>query len=508
MNPTPLPPGLAPDDAFNRELAARTHPPGWVNPAPADRYHLVVIGGGTAGLVTAAGAAGLGARVALVERHLLGGDCLNTGCVPSKALLAAAKAAAHARRAGEFGVRTGPVTVDFPAVMARVRQVRAALSHHDSAARFRDLGVDVFLGAAAFRRAGEIAVGDATLRYRRAVIATGARAALPNVPGLRGAAPLTNETVFNLTELPRRLAVLGGGPIGCELAQAFRRLGAEVTLLTRGERLLPREEPAASAVLAETFAAEGVRLEFAAEATGVHTTAAGHRVHFRRAGVTDSVEADALLVATGRGPNVAGLGLETVGVAHDARRGVRVDDRLRTTNPRIFAAGDVCLAHQFTHAADFSARIVIQNALFPGRKRLSALTIPWCTYTEPEVARVGLSVAEARERGLEVTAFTREFRDVDRARTDGETKGFVQLLVRKGSDELVGATIVGPHAGDLIGEVGVAVAADLGLGALANVIHPYPTLAEALRQCGDAYNRTRLTPRVKRLFAAWLRWTR
>jgi pyruvate/2-oxoglutarate dehydrogenase complex dihydrolipoamide dehydrogenase (E3) component len=500
---------LSPWDAHNQQLAAHVHPADWQNPTPADRYHLVVIGAGTAGLVTAAGAAGLGAKVALVEKHLMGGDCLNVGCVPSKALLRAAHAVHQVQHAKEFGVLvSGEPTVDFAGVMERVRRVRSGISHHDSAQRFRDLGVDVFLGEAKFTTADTVAVGGQMLRFKNAVITTGARAAVPEIPGLKEAGFLTNETVFNLTELPRRLVVLGGGPIGCELAQAFQRLGSQVTLLQRHTRLLPHDDEAAAAIVQAALLLAGVQVVPEATVQQVERTDTGKRLTYLHAGKTSSVEADAILVATGRQPNVLGLGLETVNVAYDARQGVQVNDFLQTTNPRIYAAGDVCLPDKFTHAADFAARIVIQNALFLGRKRLSALTIPHCTYTGPELAQVGLTELAAKQRGLRARTFTQSFASLDRALTDGATQGFVKIIIANNSDQILGATIVGPHAGELISEISVAMAGNVGLGQLASVIHPYPTLAEAIRKCGDAYNRTRLTPTVKSLFQKWLTWTR
>ena len=505
MNPFPL----APLDEPNRQLIANVHPPDWVNPPPAARYNLVVLGGGTAGLVTAAGAAGLGAKVALVERHLLGGDCLNVGCVPSKCLIRASRAAADTRDAERFGVRVPPgVTVDFAAVMERMRGIRAGISHHDSAQRFARLGVDVFLGDARFSGPDTATVGDHTLRFKRAVIATGARAAHPDVPGLREAGFLTNETVFNLTECPRRLAVIGAGPIGCELAQAFQRLGAQVTLLHRHGHVLDREDADAAGIMQTVLQREGLRLVLNAKLTRVEKRD-GEKIIFHEVnGQEESFATDEILVGTGRAPNVDGLNLESVGVEHDPRKGVKVNDRLQTTNPRIYAAGDVCLEWKFTHAADFAARIVIQNALFLGRKKLSALTMPWATYTDPEIAHVGLYLREARERGLELDTYTRHFKEVDRALADGEEEGFVKIHTRRGGDEILGATIVARHAGEMISEISVAMAGGVGLGRLANVIHPYPTQAEAIRHCGDAYNRTRLTPTVKKLFARWLDWTR
>ena len=501
--------GLAPWDAHNQTLAARVHPPAWRNPTPAPRYNLVVIGGGTAGLVTAAGAAGLGARVALVERHLLGGDCLNAGCVPSKSLLRAARAVAEVRGAARFGISVPPgVAADFPAVMERMRQLRAGLSRHDSAERFTKLGVDVFIGSASFSGPDSVSVGGQTLRFKRAVIATGARALRPSVPGLAEAGYLTNETVFNLTERPRRLAIIGGGPIGCELAQAFRRLGSEVVLLHKHDHILDREDPAAATIVEGALARDGVQLLLEARLQRVELRAGEKLLHYETGGKPGTVVADEILISIGRAPNVEGLNLEAVGVRFDARAGLHVNDRLQTTHPRIYGAGDVCLQWKFTHAADAAARIVVQNALFHGRKRVSALNVPWCTYTDPELAHVGLYECEAAEQGIALDTFTRFFRDVDRAIIDGDDEGFVKIHVQRGTDRILGATIVGRHAGDLISEISVAMAAGLGLGRLASVIHPYPTNADAIRQLGDAYNRTRLTPTVAKWFNRWLAWQR
>jgi pyruvate/2-oxoglutarate dehydrogenase complex dihydrolipoamide dehydrogenase (E3) component len=497
-----------PWDEHNQKLLANVHPSSWRNPTPASRYNLVVIGAGTAGLVTAAGAAGLGAKVALIEKHWMGGDCLNVGCVPSKTLLRAARAAHEARQAARFGIRVPQVDVDFAAVMERVRAVRASISPHDSVQRFSELGVDVFLGAGRFVDSKTLEVAGARLRFQRAVIATGARPVHPDIPGLREAGFLTNETVFNLTALPRRLAVVGGGPIGCELAQAFQRLGARVTLFHNKEHLLDREDVDAARIVQEQFVREGVQLVLGTTPVRVESRGAEKVVEFNQGGGVSSVAVDEILIGAGRAPNVDDLNLEAVNVEFDRKHGVRVDDHLRTTNGRIFAAGDVCMEWKFTHAADFAARLVIQNALFLGRRKLSALTMPWATYTEPEVAHVGLYEREAVARGVAVDTYMQPFENVDRAITDGETEGFVKIHVRRGSDEILGATIVGPHAGDMIGEVSVAMSARLGLGKLASVIHPYPTLAEAIRKCGDACNRTKLTPRVKSAFAQWLKWTR
>jgi pyruvate/2-oxoglutarate dehydrogenase complex dihydrolipoamide dehydrogenase (E3) component len=501
---------LTPGDEHDRTLVANVRPPGWANPRPARRYNLVVVGAGTAGLVAAAGAAGLGARVALVERDLMGGDCLNVGCVPSKALVRAARAWADATRAGDFGIRMpDDARVDFGAVMERMRRLRAAISPADSAARFRALGVDVFLGEGRFTGRDALEVGGAALKFSRAVVATGARAAVPPIAGLAEAGYLTNETVFALTALPPRMAVIGAGPIGCELAQAFARFGAAVVLLDRGPQILEREDGDVAARVGQALARDGVRLALGRAVTRVARGPAGEPVlHVEGAGGPETIAVDAVLVGVGRAPNVEGLGLETAGVEFDARHGVRVDDRLQTTNRRVFAAGDVCSAYKFTHNSDFQARIVVRNALFLGRARASALTVPRCTYTDPEVAHVGLSERQARARGIAVRTFVQELHDVDRAVLDGETEGFVKVRVREGTDRIVGASVVARHAGEMLPELTLAMVEGVGLGALASVMHAYPTQADAIRKLGDAYNRSRLTPRVRKLLGAWLAWQR
>lgn len=498
---------IAPLDEHNRALLDNVHPPAHVNPTPAGRYNLVVVGAGTAGLVAAAGAAGLGARVALIERQLMGGDCLNIGCVPSKALIRAGRAVAAVRRAHAFGI-TPPSepAVDFASVMERMRRLRAGISRNDSVARFRDgFGVDVFIGAGRFLRDGVVGVGDVELNYAKAVVATGARAAMLPVSGLDAAGVLTNENVFWLTERPRRLVVIGAGPIGCELGQAFRRFGSEVTLL--GQEFLPREDCDAAAVVGDALRRDGVQIELVDEISAVEPRGEEKVVRFRSRGDERAIACDAILLAAGRAPNIEGLGLENVGVAFDAC-GVTVDDGLRTTNRRIFAAGDVCSPYQFTHAADAMARIVIRNALFFGRAKTSALTIPRCTYTEPEIAHVGLTQADAERQGIATTTFALPLADVDRAIIDDETEGFAKAVLRRGSDRVLGLTIVASHAGDMIGEAVLAMRQGVGLGRFAETIHPYPTQAEVLRKLGDVYNRTRLTPRVKRAFHTLMAWRR
>ena len=502
-------PGPLAMDPHERLRIERVRPPDWVNPAPAARYNLVVLGGGTAGLVSAAGAAGLGARVALVERGLLGGDCLNTGCVPSKALLASARAAADARGAARFGVRSGGSPgADFGAAMERMRRIRAEIALHDSAARFRDLGVDVFLGEGRFVARDAVEVAGARLRFARAVIATGARPSAPAVPGLADAGYLSSETVFDLTALPRRVGILGAGPIGCELAQAFARFGADVVVVEREERALPAEEPDVGDAVAAALRADGVRLELATRLASVEGVGSARRLSLEGPGTRPTVEVDAILVAVGRQPNLAGRALEAAGIERDERGGLRVDDRLRTTNRRVYAAGDVVGGPQLTHLADAHARLVIRNALFPGRAKASALTIPWCTYTDPEVARVGLDRRSAAAASIETDAYQTRWDEVDRARLEGEEDGFVRVLARAGTDEIVGATIIGRHAGESISLVTLAMDRGIGLADLAGLVHPYPTRAQALGRIADAYQRTRLGPGTRAALVRWLAWRR
>ncbi|MGH8275368.1 MAG: mercuric reductase [Steroidobacteraceae bacterium] len=477
-----------------------------MNPQPRKRYNLVVIGAGTAGLVTAAGAAALGARVALIERDLTGGDCLNVGCVPSKGVISAARIASAVHDAREFGVEVpGGVNVQFATAMERMRRLRARISANDAALRFRELGIDVYFGPARFVDSSTVEVDGTHLHFKRAVIATGARAAVPPIPGLDEGAYLTNETLFSLTELPRRFGVIGAGPIGAEIAQAFAQLGSEVFLIEAEHGILPREDRDAAETVQRAIIRDGVKL-----------LCCGKKLLIRRDGeIRLAVEShgtgydesiDRLLVAVGRSPNVEHLNLESVGVDYD-KKGVRVDERMQTTNPRIYAAGDVCSPYQFTHAADFMARIVIQNALFKGHKRSTSLVMPWCTYTTPEVAHVGLYEAQAKAKGIEVDTFVQTLRDVDRAILDGEDDGFVKVHVKKGTDTILGATIVARRAGDLISEITLAMTHGLGLTKIGRTIHPYPTQAEAIRKLGDQFSRTRLTPFVRWLFNKWLAWT-
>ena len=509
---------MPPDDEANRQLVENVHPPDWVNPDGAARYNLVVLGAGTAGLVTAAIAAGIGARVALIERHLMGGDCLNVGCVPSKALIRAARAWADVGRAAAFGVQVlEGLKNDFGAAMARMRQLRARLSKMDSAQRFAGLGVDVFIGEGRFTGVDTIEVtgraGRRTLRFARAAVCTGARPAVPAIPGLEQAGCLTNETVFTLTELPARLAVICAGPIGCELAQSFARFGSRVTLLEQAGRILAREDADAAALVQAGLERDGVTVVLNARISQAEVRGREKLVRYAADAGKAEVAADHILAGAGRAPNVEGLGLEEAGVEYDRKQGVTVTDRLQTSNPRIYAAGDICSAFKFTHAADAMAQVLIQNGLFRhplglGHASTKSLIIPWCTYTQPELAHVGLYESEAADRGLAVETFTYKLDEVDRAVLDGEEEGFARLHVRKGTGQLLGATIVAAHAGEMIGEVTALMQAGKGVDTLTRTIHPYPTQAEAIKKAAVLWRKAHFTPRMKSLLSTYFTWTR
>ena len=499
---------IAPMDEYNQQLIANVHPPDWANPQPADCYDLVVIGAGTAGLVTAKGAAGLdiGLKVAMIEKNLMGGDCLNVGCVPSKCLIRSSRVVAEMKEALPFGVQPPEnIQVDFPAVMARMRQVRTRISPVDSAVAAKKAGVDVFFGEASFASENTIAVGGQTLKFKKAVIASGARAVKPKIKGIEEIRYLTNENVFSLTELPPRLAVIGGGPIGCELAQAFHRLGSEVILFHKGSHLLNKEDPDAAEIVQQAFIKEGIRLVLNCQLQEVQHSPEGKLISFVGDGGQESIVVDEILAGAGRQPNVESLNLEAVGVEYDPRRGVKVNDNLQTTNSKIFGAGDICMNWKFTHAADAAARIVIKNTLFSpfglGKSKLSDLIMPWVTYTDPEIAHVGMYEEEAQAKGIDCNTIKINFDDVDRALADGETEGFLKILHKKGSDEILGATIVARHGGEMISEITTAMIGGMGLSKLSGVIHPYPTQASAIKQAADMYRRTLLTERTKKLLS-------
>ncbi|HLZ35292.1 MAG TPA: mercuric reductase [Nitrospira sp.] len=508
---------VLPNDEHNRILEENVHPSNWVNPEPGGRYNIVVLGAGTAGLITAVIAAGVGAKVALIEKHLMGGDCLNVGCVPSKGVIRAARAWADLRNAVEFGLHIPPgVKYDFGAAMARMRKLRARISQNDSAQRYTKLGVDVYIGSGRFTGAETIQVegpaGNRTLSFAKAAICTGARASAPPTTGLQEAGYLTNETVFSLTELPQRIGVIGAGPIGCELAQAFARFGSQVYLIEALHGILPNEDRDAAEIVQQQMQRDGVKLLCCGKEVSVSKTESGKRLRVGSHGLQYDVTVDEILVGVGRTPNVEGLGFEAVGVEYD-KNGVRVNGRLQTTNPRIYAAGDICSRYKFTHAADAMAQIVIQNALFPhpfglAYARVDSLVMPWCTFTQPEVAHVGMYAKDAKEKGIEVETYTYKLDEVDRAILDGEDEGFARVHIQKGTDKILGATIVAAHAGEMISEFSVLMKAGVGAKTIAGTIHPYPTQAEVNKKVVNLWRKAHFSDGQKSLLKKWFAWAR
>lgn len=488
-SPTPVKPG--------RVVRARTGPADAIPPAQRpehrgepnrhDPYDLLVIGAGPAGLGAARGAAAVGARVALIESHHIGGNCLHEGCIPSKTLLRTAQLFADMRNAPSYGgLAPAEVVVDFAAVMARMQRVRDRILCVDSPSRLREEGIALHIGRARFLGGDSVDVDGLRLTFKKALIATGSRPLVPDIEGLAAAGFLTNESVFELKALPPSLLVIGGGPLGCELAQAFARMGCRTLISHREPLFLPREERDAAQMVSHALAHDGVEIHLNCTVEAVRLEGGRKHITMVSAGNRSTTVVDEILTGIGRLPAVQELDLEAAGVAFDTDAGIQVDDFLRTTNPRIFAAGDVCLAHAFTNTAQASARIVVRNALFRGRQRLSALTVPWCTYTDPQVAHVGLYVRQARAQRIPVKTYTVPMHDVVRAITDGEEEGFVKVHVREGTDHILGATIVGRHAGELINNISLAMVAGLGLRKLARVIHAYPTQGEAVRQAAQA----------------------
>jgi pyruvate/2-oxoglutarate dehydrogenase complex dihydrolipoamide dehydrogenase (E3) component len=481
------------------------------NPDPRNPYHLVVVGAGPAGLNAAQVAVREGAKVALVERDLLGGTCLNQGCIPSKTIIRTSRLYREMRDAEQFGGRMpSGIVVDFPAVMQRVRRIRARLSEGASAERLTGMGIDVFHGDARFASPDSLVADRSVLRFKRALIATGARPVRPAIPGLEEAGYLTYENVFDLTECPKRLLVIGGGPVGCELAQAFSRLGSRVVLVQDDPMFLVNEERDAAQLLSDALARDGIEIHLDTQTTAIRLEGGAKVADLVNDAAKTTVTVDQILVGVGAKPNVEGLGLEAAGVAYDVTGGVHIDEFLRTTNRRIFASGDVCGETRFPHVESAAGRVVVGNALFGGQRRLSAEIMPWCTFTDPEIAHVGMYVTEARRRNIPVKTFTILMHEVARAITDGEEDGFVKVHVRQGTGTILGATVVASHAGDLINEISLAMSAGLDLRALARVNQPYPTQSQAISKVATTYmaSRPKLMPTWlrTRLMKAWLSW--
>lgn len=461
-------------------------------------YDIIAVGGGTAGLVTAAGAAGLGARAALAEKHRMGGECLWTGCVPSKALLACARVAADARDAARFGIQTGTVSVDFAAVMRHVRQARETIEPHDSPDRFRSLGVDVLLGEARFTGERTLRIGSRTISARNVVIATGSRPLIPDIPGLRDVAFHTNETVFDIEAFPASMIILGAGAIGVEMAQAFALLGTRVTLFEAAPRVLPAEDADLTDLLAAEMKKAGIDLRLGTEVTRVESTGNGVRV----VAGNYSVDADTILVATGRSSVLDTLDLAAGGVAVAGGKLV-LDDKLRTSARNVWAAGDVTGGPRFTHVADYQARTVLRNALFPLSTSVNYDVVPRVTYAVPELASVGLTAEAARaEHGDHIQVYARDFGGLDRAIADGRTTGLLKI-VSDARGRILGGHVIGYHASSIIAEIALAMTQDVPLSKLSAQMHAYPTYAESLKHTGDAHVRSRFKG-LARSVAGWL----
>jgi len=464
--------------------------------AKAD-YDLCIIGGGAAGLVAAAGGAALGAKVVLVEKHRLGGDCLYYGCVPSKALLHCAQVAHSVREASRFGISATLQPVQLAEVMQRVDTVIRTIEPNDSPERFRKLGVEVIFGSGHFTGPDAFSVDNRNLRARNFVLATGSRLTIPSIPGIDSVPYLTNETVFALQDAVPQIIIIGAGPIGIELAQAFARLGSRVHVVQRGTRILPKEDADLACILADKLRTEGVAFHLDSTPTLAERSANGVRLHITQpSGKTALLEASHLLLATGRQSNLDNLGLEAAGIELEHGR-LKLDRRLRTTNRHIYACGDIGGPHQFTHMAEHQAGVVLRNALFHLPAKTQAHNIPWCTFTDPELARVGLSEDEAKAQGVPYRVYTFPFHDIDRAQTDGTTEGSAKIITRP-NGRLLGAALVGPRAGELIHEYVLAISRNMKAGDLSKVIHIYPTLAQINRRVADQRLKEGLTPRAKK----------
>ena len=469
---------------------SRVRPEDWENPEPRSGYDFAIVGAGPAGLAAAESAARLGFSVVLIERNRLGGNSLNVGSVPSKAIIRSARVYGTILDAEEFGAPVpNEPALEFGKVMARMRRIRMRISEHHSVHGLAELGIDIFFGSARFDSTDALLVGDTRLHFKKALIATGARPRAPDISGLDETGYRTSATIFELTALPKRLAVIGGGPLGCELAQAFCRLGSHVTIVQNDAKFLPREERDAAEILSRSLARDGVEIRLNTTVVGARRDGGAKTLHIVNSGNESEIQADEVLLSIGRVPNVEELGLESAGVDFDTDQGIRVDDFLCSTNPNVYAAGDVCLELRFTNAAQSSACMAVQNALMKMQQRKSGATVPWCTYCDPEIAHIGLHVWEARQQSIPIKSFTVMMHDVDRSITDGQNTGFVKIHTAEGSDRILGATIVASRASELINEMAVVMNAGIGMKALAAVVHTYPAQSEAIMLAAQAYKR-------------------
>jgi pyruvate/2-oxoglutarate dehydrogenase complex dihydrolipoamide dehydrogenase (E3) component len=475
-------------DADLQTYLARVRPADWINPTPRALYDLVVIGGGPGGLAAVESAARLGLAVALIERNRLGGNSLNVGSIPSKALIRSGRVAEVSRENREFDAPpVGDSRVNFDFVIARMREIRMRVAGYHSIDRLVRKKIDVFFSDACFADPRAVMAGSAKISFKKAIIATGCRPRPSDIPGLDETGFLTSSSIFDITKLPPRLAVIGGGPLGCELAQAFCRLGSRVTILQNEPKFLPREERDAAEILSLALSRDGVETRLNTTVTGAAAKNGEKVVQIVNDDVTSTIAVDEILLSIGRIPNVEELSLETAGIAFNLSDGVKVDDFLRTSNPHVFAAGDVCMSHRFTNVAEATGRLAATNAVTSRRKRQSDLIVPWCTFCDPEIAHIGMQVWQAHESNVPVKTFTIMMQDVDRAITDGQNEGFVKLHVREGTDEVLGATIVAARASEMINEVSVLMSARIGMRKLASILHIYPAQSDAIRLAAMAF---------------------
>lgn len=505
-----------PEHEYNETLVKWAAPQDWVNPTADGVYNMVIIGAGSGGLVVAAGAAQLGAKVAIIEKSIIGGDCLNVGCMPSKAIIRAAKTIGYLNKGKKFGIEAENVKVDFRKVMEHVYWTRAQLAPHDSADRYTKMGVDVYYGDAHFTGPNTIEIDDQVLEFKKATIATGSRPVEIPINGLKETGFITNETLWHLTEQPASMAIIGAGPIGAEMAQAFQRLGTQVTLIDIAPQILGREDRDAAEIVQAALVTDGVEIVLGAKTQRVYAEDGKKMLEIEHNGETKHISVDEIMLSVGRAPNLEGLNLEAAGVEYH-RKGLVVDDYLQTTNPDIYGAGDVALKYQFTHAAGHSAAIVVQNALFAdfvpiigsaAKRKVSDMIMPWATYTDPEVAHIGAYPSDLDEQGIAYDTYQVSAGVNDRAIAEAAIDGFIKVHTKKGGDKILGATIVGSVASELLSEIAIAMKYNLGLGKLRSVVMPYPTQSEIIQKVANEHAKTLLTAGRQKILGGWMNFTR